>query len=319
MKYLAVKDFRRFQHYKHRNPIWIKLYASILHDPAFLRLPEVAQAQLVKLWVLASQAGDPLPNDAKFLARAIGTSRVQLDALIASGFLIPTDNASGSLEVCAQNASNKSAAPCAREEGEVETEVETETESSSSPRVTSDGEAQVAARLATDADRNALTALMVRVPNPESWLASMRASLDGMAGHVHVTPLELGQALRDFMANGAEPNGRLFRRYLTSAKQENDRPSSAGRTLRVDGGGEAGNAAHLLAQIRGFVESYETPGSGRKQIIRRAKVSALGDDVLRAYEAIGGAERILATKPEHLGILTRDFAAALASAAGAAA
>lgn len=82
--------------------------------------------------------------------------------------------------------------------------------------------------------------------------------------------------------------------------------------------GTPGDAALLLARIRDLAETAETQGAGRRQFIRRARVAELGPPVLRAYEAIGGADRILATKPEHFGILTRDFAAAL-SAAGTAA
>lgn len=95
--HLVVKNFEKFQHYRNRNPPWIKLYGDVLVDLAFLELPEAAQAQLVKLWVLASQLGHPLPNQPKFLAGKIGTKgRFYLDAIIASGFLIP----------CNQNASD---------------------------------------------------------------------------------------------------------------------------------------------------------------------------------------------------------------------
>jgi hypothetical protein len=80
-------------------------------------------------------------------------------------------------------------------------------------------EARLAERLVSDADRNALTALVARVPNPATWLAEMQASLDGMAGHVLVTPEQLGQALRDYSGNGAMANPGLkhFRIYLRKA------------------------------------------------------------------------------------------------------
>lgn len=102
------------------------------------------------------------------------------------------------------------------EEEEVETEQERETETSSSAR---DGESAVARQLPTDSDRNALTALLVRVPHAETWLAEMRASLDGMPGHVRTTAAQLGQAVREYVGNGAaqHPNLRQFRRYLEQA------------------------------------------------------------------------------------------------------
>jgi hypothetical protein len=67
-RFLAVKGFRKFQHYRDRDPVWIKLYTNLLIDAAFLQLPEAAQAQLMKLWILASQLGNPLPNNPKLLA-----------------------------------------------------------------------------------------------------------------------------------------------------------------------------------------------------------------------------------------------------------
>lgn len=91
LPFLAVKGFRSFQHYSKRNPPWIKLYGSVLSDAAFLQMPEIAQAQLIKLWILASQLGHPLPNNPKLLAGRIGTvGRFYLAEIIEAGFLLPT-------------------------------------------------------------------------------------------------------------------------------------------------------------------------------------------------------------------------------------
>lgn len=93
--HLVVKNFERFQHYRDRNPPWIKLYGDVLVDLQFVQLPEVAQAQLIKLWILASQFGHPLPNDPKLLAGKIAAKgRFYLPEMIAAGFIIPTDFAS---------------------------------------------------------------------------------------------------------------------------------------------------------------------------------------------------------------------------------
>lgn len=127
MKYLAVKHFDTFQHYRDRNPPWIKLYARLLTDLSFLEIPEAAQAQLVKLWILASQMGNPLPNNPRLLAGKIGTTgKFHLAAIIASGFLIPcnefasTDastDASTALAECSQDSSSP---VCARSQSELE-------------------------------------------------------------------------------------------------------------------------------------------------------------------------------------------------------
>jgi hypothetical protein len=92
-RYLAVRNFRRFQHYRDRNPVWIKLYTGLLLDPDFLQLHEVAQAQLVKLWVVRAQFGKPLPYDVKLLSGKIAArGKFHLQALIDSGFIVPTDH-----------------------------------------------------------------------------------------------------------------------------------------------------------------------------------------------------------------------------------
>jgi hypothetical protein len=91
-RFLAVKRFKKFQHYSDRNPPWIKLYTELLVDPDFIQLAEVAQAQLMKLWLLRAQLGS-LPNNPKLLAGKIGaTGKFHISALIASGFLVPTDD-----------------------------------------------------------------------------------------------------------------------------------------------------------------------------------------------------------------------------------
>lgn len=86
--HLAIKDWKKHQHYTDRRPPWIKLYTRLLDDPAFMGLCEAAQAQLVKLWVLAANMGHPLPNDPRLLAGKIGVrGKFHLDAIIAAGFL----------------------------------------------------------------------------------------------------------------------------------------------------------------------------------------------------------------------------------------
>ena len=58
---LRVKNWERFQHYKHARPIWIKLYRDILDDVTYQGLPDSAQALLVSIWLLASETGNAIP------------------------------------------------------------------------------------------------------------------------------------------------------------------------------------------------------------------------------------------------------------------
>ena len=78
--------------------------------------------------------------------------------------------------------------------------------------------------------RGDVEALAVRVPSPRAWLAEIGASLDGMSGHRTVTGEQLGRAVRDFNANGAEPNLRLFRRFLEGATERTATPTNGSRS-----------------------------------------------------------------------------------------
>jgi len=50
-----IKDYARFQHFKDRNPPWIKLYRDILDDPDWHDLDAGSAKVLVMLWLIASE------------------------------------------------------------------------------------------------------------------------------------------------------------------------------------------------------------------------------------------------------------------------
>jgi len=94
-KLLAVTNFKKFQHYQKSGSqpmLWIKLYAALLNDYAFNQLPESDQIHLVKLWLLAGQLSNRIPNDEKWIAGRIGsTSLLHLDRLVRGGWLHDAD------------------------------------------------------------------------------------------------------------------------------------------------------------------------------------------------------------------------------------
>lgn len=115
MKYLVVKNWTEFQHYRDRCPPWIKLYNTLLDNYEFIELPETARGHLVMLWLVASRHVGRIPYDLKYLARAIhAKSRIDIPRLVEAGFLSIVEqdastaaeqNASTGLAECAQNAS----------------------------------------------------------------------------------------------------------------------------------------------------------------------------------------------------------------------
>jgi 5-methylcytosine-specific restriction endonuclease McrA len=90
VKYLSIKNFSVYQHYKDRRPPWIKLHTSMLDDYEFVMLPDATKCHLMLLWVLASQMDNKLPHDLVFLTGRIhASSPIDLEELILRGFLEP--------------------------------------------------------------------------------------------------------------------------------------------------------------------------------------------------------------------------------------
>ncbi len=111
--YIRVRNFEQLQHYKDRDPPWIKLYYRMLDEYAFARLPDAGKWHLIGIFLLASRCGNRIAADAKWVGKKIGASTVvDLAALETAGFLEPADDAPAA---CKQPASP-------------ETEAETETE-----------------------------------------------------------------------------------------------------------------------------------------------------------------------------------------------
>ena len=56
-----IKNWRKFQHYQHRNPPWVKLHRSLLNDPEWFALSGDASKMLACCWLLASEHDGSLP------------------------------------------------------------------------------------------------------------------------------------------------------------------------------------------------------------------------------------------------------------------
>lgn len=52
---MRIKNWREFQHYKDRDPLWIKLYVRLLNDDEWFHLDPKHAKVLVMLWCLASE------------------------------------------------------------------------------------------------------------------------------------------------------------------------------------------------------------------------------------------------------------------------
>ena len=122
---LRPKNWSEYQHYKDRNPPWIKLHRDLLNDRDFMCLPIASKAIAPLLWLLASESktGEFNANVIELAFRLRMTEKEVndgLNPLISKGFFV---DASGVLAECLQ---------VAIPETETETERETKTKKSKS-------------------------------------------------------------------------------------------------------------------------------------------------------------------------------------------
>ncbi len=98
MEYLTIKNWTKHQHYKDRNPPWIKLHNTLMEDYDFDCLQDASKLLLILIWLFASKLGEQnprIPNDPSFIKKKLPIKgSVNLKPLIDSGFLILEQDAS---------------------------------------------------------------------------------------------------------------------------------------------------------------------------------------------------------------------------------
>lgn len=83
---MKIKNWKEFQHYKDRDPKWIKLYTKLLNDDEWFSLDPKHAKVLVMLWLLASE--DPLLDgnlpSVKKIAFRLRMSETSLESTLSS-------------------------------------------------------------------------------------------------------------------------------------------------------------------------------------------------------------------------------------------
>lgn len=104
MKYLSVKNLERYQHYKDRNPPWVKLYRETLNDYKLRQVPVPARLFFLFCLLLASETENRIPYDLKYLSDRCGfpITEVLVNSLITYEFLLAEclQDASTTLATC---------------------------------------------------------------------------------------------------------------------------------------------------------------------------------------------------------------------------
>ena len=122
---LRIKNWEKFQHYKHRDPPWIRLYRGLLNDREWHNLDGDAAKALVMCWLIASEREGALPEP-KDLAFRLRITEKQLASIVLKLSHWVEQVASTALAERGQHALP-----------ETETETETETEQKDSGAVAS--------------------------------------------------------------------------------------------------------------------------------------------------------------------------------------
>lgn len=125
---LKPKNWEKFQHYKDRNPPWIKLHRDLMIDRAFMSLPLASKALAPFFWLLASESHskdgtfNASDEELEFRLRiSIKEIREGRKSLIEKGFFT---HASSALAGASNLHTN--AIPETEREGETETKGETD-------------------------------------------------------------------------------------------------------------------------------------------------------------------------------------------------
>jgi hypothetical protein len=90
MRYFKVRNFSEYQHYKHRNPPWIRLYYRLLSDRLFFRLDDATKYLVIGLFLLASQNNNEIPLDEEWIRRELNfEGDFKWDLVLESKFIEP--------------------------------------------------------------------------------------------------------------------------------------------------------------------------------------------------------------------------------------
>jgi hypothetical protein len=215
--FLGVRNWKKFQHYKDRQPPWIKLYTALLDDPKFLALPDAAKGQLCALFLLAAKRGNLLPDKPSTLRVLIGcTGRLYLPELLAGGWIEhASSDASALASTGASAVADSDASPLRARSREGEGEAETKPEKEKTPT-------------------NAREVFFAAVPEKKriGWLATLSTWTQGMgtpSGKPY-TAEQIDAGLAEYMASAPNPDFSASHVVRFVEKVATRKPLPPGRT-----------------------------------------------------------------------------------------
>ena len=89
---IRIKNWHRFQHFKDRRPLWIKLYIDLLDDPEYHKLDPLAAKYLPLIWLVGSLNQGTLPETEKLSFRLRITEKQAESVLSKLGHWLEQDD-----------------------------------------------------------------------------------------------------------------------------------------------------------------------------------------------------------------------------------
>jgi len=200
---IRIVNWAKFQHYKDRNPPWIKLHRELLISRTWLTADDASRVLAIVCMVLAAETGNKIPLDIAYIKRrAYLNQDPDFAQLVASQFIEIVDETGNASSLLA-DASGLHAN--ARPETETETEAETEAEKSQK-RAPSCAPTKRGTRIPDDfavSEEHRTFASEEELPNPDSEIDAFRdywRSIPGARG----MKLDWHATFRNWLRRAAE-------------------------------------------------------------------------------------------------------------------
>jgi hypothetical protein len=88
MQYIVVKEWKIYQHYKDRNPPWIKLHRELLTSNTWVTMDDASRVLAIAIMLLAAATGNRIPADPAYLMRvAYLNKKPDWSKLLQVGFI----------------------------------------------------------------------------------------------------------------------------------------------------------------------------------------------------------------------------------------
>ena len=88
MDYISVTNWDKYQHYRDRKPVWIKLYTSLIDNYEYQQLSNQDKLLFLEVLIVSARTSNRIPNDQKYLKRTLTlTGKINFTNLISLGFL----------------------------------------------------------------------------------------------------------------------------------------------------------------------------------------------------------------------------------------